>query len=53
MKKATNIKHKFANRLQTIPAEQIKQAVIRWLDCEDGNLESLEHILSSNQEEKL
>ena len=52
MKETTNIKHKLANRLQTIPAEQIKQAVIRWLDIEDGNLESLEQILPATQEGK-
>ena len=52
MKEVNKIKFKLANRLQTIPAEQIKQAVIKWLDIEDGNLESLEQILPSNQEEK-
>ena len=53
MKEVNNIRYKLANRLQTIPAEQIKQAVIKWLDTEDGNLESLEQILPSPKEEKL
>ena len=53
MKEVTSIRYKLANRLQTIPAEQIKQAVIRWLDIEDGNLESLEQILPSPKEQKL
>ncbi|MDJ0903114.1 MAG: hypothetical protein QNJ55_30380 [Xenococcus sp. MO_188.B8] len=50
MKEPTNIRYKLANRLQTIPAEQIKQAVIKWLDTEDGTLESLEQILPSTKE---
>ena len=53
MKEVIKIRHKLANRLQTIPAEQIKQAVIKWLDTEDGTLESLEQILPSPKEEKL
>ncbi len=52
MKETTNIRYKLTNRMQTTPAEHIKQAVIRWLDIEDGNLESLEQILPSTQEEK-
>jgi len=49
MKEITKIRNKLANQLQTIPAEQIKQAVIEWLNIEDGNLESLERILPYTQ----
>ncbi len=50
MKEVADTRHELANRLQSIPAEQIKQAVIRWLDTEDDELADLEHSLSLEQE---
>ena len=45
MKEVAYTRHELANRLQSIPANQIKQAVIRLLDTEDAKLTDLEQIL--------
>ena len=50
MKEATKIRHELANRLQHLPADQIKQAVIKWLDTEDAELDELSQNLSLEQE---
>ena len=45
MNKSTHTGYELAHRLQSIPAEQIKQAVITWLQKEDENVpESLQSI---------
>ena len=53
MHKASNTRHELANRLKNIPAEQIKQAVIRWLDTEDAGLNELSKNLALEQESSL
>lgn len=40
------IRQKIAARLQDLPAEQVKQVMLQWLDEEDGNLEDLEQNLN-------
>ncbi|MGK7898661.1 MAG: hypothetical protein AB4372_34870 [Xenococcus sp. (in: cyanobacteria)] len=37
MREETNIRHELAVRIHDLPAEQIKQALLKWLDTE-GNL---------------
>ena len=37
MQEETNIRHELAVRIHDLPAEQIKQALLKWLDSE-GNL---------------
>ena len=44
MRENTNIRHELAVRIHDLPAEQIKQAVLKWLDTE-GNLWDLEQTL--------
>ena len=39
MSEATNIRNEIANQLPNMPAEQIKQAVIKWLDTENAELD--------------
>ncbi len=46
MKEVAYTRQELANRLQSIPANQIKQAVIRLLDREDAELTDLEKILA-------
>ena len=48
--KEANIRHTLAARLQSLPAEQIKQAVLKWLDTEEGDLVDLEQNLPRSQE---
>ena len=53
MDEATHTRHELANRLQSIPAEQIKQAVIKWLDKEDEDVpESLQSIFISEESQE-
>jgi hypothetical protein len=53
VEEATN-RHTLAMRLSGLPAEQIKQAVLRWLDAEEGGLADLEQnlILAEKGEKK-
>lgn len=46
MREETPIRQKLAARLQDLPAEQVKQAMLQWLDEGDGNLEDLEQNLN-------
>lgn len=48
--KESNIRHTLATRLQSLPAEQIKQAVLKWLDTEGGDLVDLEQNLAPERE---
>jgi hypothetical protein len=50
MREEPNIRHALAARLQGLPAEQIKQAVLKWLDTEDGGLADLEQNLPLTRE---
>ena len=52
MHKTSNTRHELANKMQSIPAEQIKQAVIRWLDTEDAGLNELSQNLDSALEQE-
>ena len=45
MREETNIRHELAIRIHDLPAEQIKQAVLKWLDIKEGNLWDLEQTL--------
>ena len=44
MREETDIRHELAVRIHDLPAERIKQAMLKWLDTE-GNLEDLEQTL--------
>lgn len=44
MEEATT-RHTLAVRISGLPAEQIKQAVLKWLDAEEGGLADLEQNL--------
>ena len=48
--KESDIRHTLATRLESLPAEQIKQAVLKWLDTEGGDLVDLEQNLPLAQE---
>ncbi len=49
MEEATNIRHELAYQLESIPAEQIKQAVIKWLDEEREEVpKSLQSFITSS-----
>ncbi|WP_036478550.1 hypothetical protein [Myxosarcina sp. GI1] len=48
--KETNIRQTIAARVQSLPAEQIKQAVLKWLDTEEGELVDLARDLSTAPE---
>ena len=52
MKEVAYTRHELANRLQSIPANQIKQAVIRLLDTEDAELTDLEQILPLTEKDE-
>ena len=43
-------RHSLAVRISGLPAEQIKQAVLRWLDAEEGGLADLEQNLRRAEE---
>ena len=45
MREETNIRHELAVRIHDLPAEQIKQAVLKWLDTKEGSLWDLEQTL--------
>ncbi|MDJ0901609.1 MAG: hypothetical protein QNJ55_22660 [Xenococcus sp. MO_188.B8] len=45
MREETNIRHELAVRIHGLPAEQIKQAVLKWLDTKEGSLWDLEQTL--------
>ena len=46
MEEATNIRQELAHRLEGIPAEQLKQAVLKWLDMGDEEVpESLQSLI--------
>ena len=45
MREDTNIRQKLATQLRDLPAEQVKQAMLQWLDRDDGSLEDLEQSL--------
>ena len=45
MKAATNTKHELASNLKRLPAEQIKKAVIKWLNTENRELSDWESTL--------
>jgi hypothetical protein len=45
-------RHDLTVRLQGLPAEQIKQTVLRWLDAEEGGLADLEQCLILAEERK-
>lgn len=45
-------RHNLAARISGLPADQIKQAVLKWLDVEDGGLADLEQNLRLEQEGK-
>ena len=49
MSEATNIRNEIANQLPNMPAEQIKQAVIKWLDTENAELDELSENLAQEQ----
>lgn len=50
MKEVTHVRHKLANYLQSIPAEQIKQAIIKWIEQQDEDVpESLQSTLISEE----
>ncbi|MGL6341004.1 MAG: hypothetical protein ACRC80_17925 [Waterburya sp.] len=44
------IRHTLATNLQELPAEQIKQAVLKWLDTEEAGLADLARNLRLEQE---
>jgi hypothetical protein len=46
-----NIRHELAARLQYLPAEQVKLAVIKWLGEDEGDLEALGQELELEQEQ--
>ena len=49
MEKATNIRQDLAHRLEDIPAEQLKQAVLKWLDEEREEVpESLQSLITES-----
>ncbi len=52
MKEVAYTRHELANRLQSIPANQIKQAVIRLLDTEDAELTDLEQIFPLKEKDE-
>ncbi len=52
MKELAYTRHELANRLQSIPANQIKQAVIRLLDTEDAELTDLEQIFPLKEKDE-
>lgn len=43
-------RHSLAVRISGLPAEQIKQAILRWLDAEEGGLADLEQNLRRAEE---
>lgn len=45
MKSAPNTKHELASNLKRLPAEQIKKAVIKWLNTENSELSDWERTL--------
>ncbi len=45
MREETNIRHELAVRIHDLPAEKIKQAVLKWLDTKEGSLWDLEQTL--------
>lgn len=49
MEEATT-RHSLAVRIFGLPAEQIKQAVLKWLDAEEGGLADLEQNLRRTEE---
>lgn len=48
MQEPNNIRHEVAAHIKNLPAEQVKIAVLKWLDHE-GELEDLEQQLEQNQ----
>ena len=52
MKEVAYTRQELANHLQNIPANQIKQAVIRLLDTEDAELADLEQILPLTEKDE-
>ena len=45
MREETNIRHELAVHIHDLPAEQIKQALLKWLDNKEGSLWDLEQTL--------
>ena len=53
MREQADLRQTLAARLQHLPAEQIKQAVLKWLDdTKDASLALLEQTLPPTQESK-
>lgn len=50
MDKGTNVRQEINSHLHQLPAEQIKQAVISWIDTDNAEIEDLEKLLSSEME---
>lgn len=49
MQEHTNIRHEVAAHIRNLPAEEVKIAVLKWLDNE-GELEDLEQQLEQNHD---
>ncbi|MEM7591375.1 MAG: hypothetical protein AAF383_07620 [Cyanobacteria bacterium P01_A01_bin.83] len=47
MDNGTNVRQEISSHLHQLSAEQIKQAVISWIDTDNAEIEDLEKILSS------
>ena len=45
MREETNIRYELAVLINDLPAEKLKQAVLKWLDTKEGNLWDLEQTL--------
>jgi hypothetical protein len=46
----TSIRHTLAAHLKSLPAEQIKQAVLKWINTEEGGLTDLARNLRLEEE---